>query len=78
MGTDIPLATVAQYLRDPAAYDPLAAFERALATYGAEVVEALRGGGVSNTRVSDTTALIDALALGVDAATAVSLLEPFV
>ena len=74
----LPLATVAEYLRDPVAYDPLAAFERALSTYGAEVVEALRGREVSNTRVSDTTALVDALALGVDSATAVSLLEPFV
>ena len=37
----LPLATVADWARDPAAYDPLASFERALRAYGAEVVEAL-------------------------------------
>ena len=74
----LPLATVADYLRDPNAYDPLVAFERALATYGAEVVAALGGPMVSEARVSDTWALVDALALGVDASAAVSLLRPFV
>jgi hyaluronoglucosaminidase len=74
----LPLATVAEYLRDPAAYDPVAALERALATYGAGVVDALRGEDVSTARVPDIGSLVQALALGVDAATAVSLLEPFV
>ena len=74
----LPIATVAEYLRDPSAYDPVAAFERALATYGGEVVEALRGGEVADARVSDTSSLVEALALGVDAATAVALLESFV
>jgi hyaluronoglucosaminidase len=78
----LPLATVAEYLRDPESYDPDAAFERALARYGEEVVEALRHlalprlSGTSN--VSDIGSLVDALTLGVDAATAVALLEPFV
>jgi hypothetical protein len=56
------------------------AFERALARYGAEVVEALpRVEQVSDTsKVTDTAGLVDALALGVDAPTARALLEPFV
>jgi hyaluronoglucosaminidase len=76
----LALATVGEYLRDPGAYEPVAAFERALARYGAEVVDALRGSEqVSDTgEVSDIAGLVDALALGVDAATAVALLEPFV
>jgi hyaluronoglucosaminidase len=76
----LPLATVAEYLRDPDGYDPVAAFGRALATSGGEVVESLRG-IARPARVDvpgDTAALVDALALGVDAATAVALLEPHV
>ncbi|MFL5955361.1 MAG: protein O-GlcNAcase [Gaiellaceae bacterium] len=38
----LPLATVADFLRDPEAYDPEASFVRALRTYGDEVVAALR------------------------------------
>ena len=76
----LPLATVGEYLRDPAGYDPVRAFERSLAKYGAEAVEALgcREPVRGTAKVSDTSSLVDALALGVDAATAVSLLEPFV
>jgi hyaluronoglucosaminidase len=79
----LPLATVGEYLRDPAGYDPVGAFERALARYGREVVDALqssvRVAGVPDTfEVSDTGSLVDALALGVDAATALALLEPHV
>jgi len=74
----LPLATVADYLRDPVAYDPVVAFERALATYGLEVLDALGPSRVSDTKVSDTSALVDALALGVDRAAAASLLRPFV
>jgi hyaluronoglucosaminidase len=78
----LPLATVGEYLRDPARYDPVRAFERALARYGREVVDGLRrvapADKVSDTpKVSDTGALVDALALGVDAPTALALLEPF-
>jgi hypothetical protein len=76
----LPLATIGEYLRDPEGYDPVRAFERALGRYGAEVVEALpRAETVSDTfEVSDTSALVDALAFGVDAPTARALLEPFV
>jgi hypothetical protein len=38
----LPLATVADFLRDPGAYDPDVSFERALRTYGDEVLEYLR------------------------------------
>lgn len=38
----LPLATIADWLRDPHAYDPDASFERALREYGAEVEEAVR------------------------------------
>ncbi|MFL5928269.1 MAG: protein O-GlcNAcase [Gaiellaceae bacterium] len=38
----LPLATVADYLRDPHGYDPDAAFARARDAYGAEVAAALR------------------------------------
>jgi hyaluronoglucosaminidase len=74
----LPLATVAAYLRDPAGYDPVGAFERALTRYGAEVIEALGPPLVPGAKVSDTSALVEALALGVDSATAASLLRPFV
>jgi hyaluronoglucosaminidase len=80
----LALATVAEWARDPHAYDPLAAYERALVAHGAEVVEALRalaGGASVRTTQSrppaDVAALVEALALGVDAATGAALLEPF-
>ena len=38
----LPLATIADWLRDPAGYDPDASFERALRDYGDEVEEAVR------------------------------------
>jgi hyaluronoglucosaminidase len=74
----LPLATVGEYLRDPHGYDPIRAFDRALDRYGDEVVEGLRrlapapAAGVR--RPSDPAALVDALKLGVDAATALALL----
>jgi hyaluronoglucosaminidase len=77
----LALATVADWARDPAAYDPVASFERALAEHGVEVVEALRalaGEPASVSAPADASALVDALAPGVDAATGVALLEPFV
>ncbi|HVM17953.1 MAG TPA: protein O-GlcNAcase [Gaiellaceae bacterium] len=77
----LALATVAEWARGPHAYDPLAAFERALATHGAEVLEALRALAPEPARVDapgDVAALAAALELGVDAATGGALLEPFV
>ena len=38
----LPLATVADFLRDPGGYDPDVSFERALRVYGDEVLEYLR------------------------------------
>jgi hyaluronoglucosaminidase len=38
----LPLATVADFLRDPVGYDPDVSFERALRMYGGEVLEFLR------------------------------------
>jgi len=78
----LALATVADWTRDPAGYDSLASFERALRTYGREVWEALERLCVVPTqapwRPADVTELAAALELGVDAATARALLEPFV
>jgi hyaluronoglucosaminidase len=76
----LALATVADWLRDPGAYDPQASFERALQEYADEVVEALRAlapapGDIR--RVADVEALVGALELGVDAPTGLALLEPF-
>jgi hyaluronoglucosaminidase len=73
----LALATVADWTRDPAAYDPLESFERALRAHGAEVLEAL-GAPAKVSPPSDLPALVEALALGVDAATGAALLEPFV
>jgi hyaluronoglucosaminidase len=80
VASKLPLATVGDYLRDPERYEPVSAFERALADYGAEVVEALRAttAPAEVQSPSDAAALVDALALGVDAATALALLEPHV
>ena len=77
----LALATVADWTRDPDAYDPLASYESALGAYAAEVVEALRRlapapAGVPR-RPADVAGLVDALELGVDAATGLALLEPF-
>jgi hyaluronoglucosaminidase len=76
----LALATVADWARDPDAYDPVASYERALRDHGAEVVESLRRLAPERVAVSiprDVPALIEALALGVDPAGAIGLLEPF-
>jgi hyaluronoglucosaminidase len=87
----LALATVADWTRDPHGYDPVASFERALVEVGAEVVEALRrlvGSSpdvmevytyiTRNPRPTGVPGLVEALELGVDAATGLALLEPFV
>jgi hyaluronoglucosaminidase len=77
----LALATVADYAREPRAYDTVVSFERALAAYAAEVVEALRrlaAEPVAVTPPGDVAGLVQALAPGVDAATGLALLEPFV
>jgi hyaluronoglucosaminidase len=77
----LALATVADWAREPAAYDPASSFERALREYGTEVVEALRRlapAPAAAERPADVAALVVALRHGVDAATGLALLEPFV
>ncbi|HEX3806503.1 MAG TPA: beta-N-acetylglucosaminidase domain-containing protein, partial [Gaiellaceae bacterium] len=71
VASKLPLATVADFLRDPHGYDPLASFARALARYGPEVIESL---GVAPADVARPDDLVAALALGVDAATAAAWL----
>ena len=74
----LALATVADWARDPASYDPVESFERTLREHGAEVVEVL-GAPAPGVRVpADVATLVDALAPGVDAGTGAALLEPFV
>jgi hyaluronoglucosaminidase len=73
----LALATVADWTRDPAAYDPTASYERALRAHGGEVLEAL-GKPAAVPPPNDLDALVEALALGVDAATGAAFLEPFV
>jgi hyaluronoglucosaminidase len=74
----LALATVADWARDPHAYDPVDSFERALRAYAGEVVEALGEPARGVTPPGDVPALFDALALGVDAAAGAALLKPFV
>ena len=71
----LPLATVADFLRDPHGYDPQASFERALQKYGAEVLAAL---GDEKADVEQPDDLFATLALGVDPPTARALLERLV
>jgi hyaluronoglucosaminidase len=77
----LALATVADWTRDPVSYDPIASYECALREHGAEVHEALcrlAPEAAQVDRPRDVRALVDALELGVDAATGRALLEPFV
>ena len=77
----LALATVADWTRDPAGYDPIVSYERALREHGAAVVAALWELGAKPAaleRPRDLRGLIDALEPGVDTATGLALLEPFV
>jgi hypothetical protein len=68
-------------MKDPHGYEPVASYERALRDHGAEVVAALRElapAPANVDRPSDVESLVQALLLGVDAATGLALLEPFV
>lgn len=74
----LAFATVADFVRDPGAYDPLHSFERALAVYGREVVDALRRLVREPVQVAAPDGLgglVEALAPGVDAATGLAFLE---
>jgi beta-N-acetylglucosaminidase len=68
----LPLATVADFLRDPHGYDPAASFARARDRYGDEVLRSL---GAEPSAVEPPDDLFAALTLGVDAATAAALLR---
>ena len=77
----LALATIADWCNDPHGYDPIASFERALAQHGAEVHDALVRLAPQAVEVDppgDVPALVQALLLGVDAATGAALLERFV
>jgi len=74
----LPLATVAEWAADPHAYDPLASYERALSTYGREVLAALGPERADVPSPRSVGELVAALELGVDAARGATLLEPFV
>jgi hyaluronoglucosaminidase len=77
----LALATIADWCSDPHGYDPITSYERALGAHGAEVVDALRRLEPRPVEVeppADLPALVQALLLGVDAATGAALLEPFV
>jgi hyaluronoglucosaminidase len=77
----LALATVADWCSDPHSYDAVASFERALADHGAEVRDALLRLSPERADVrppNDLDALVQALLLGVDAATGAALLQPFV
>jgi hyaluronoglucosaminidase len=78
MASKLPLATIADWCDDPHGYDPLASFERALRDYGAEVVDVLGAPAAGVEPPADVEGLVQALLLGVDAATGAALLRPFV
>jgi hyaluronoglucosaminidase len=74
----LALATVADWANDPAAYDPLVSYERALREHGAEVLEALGEPDPETTPVDDLGELCELLKLGVTAPVGAALLRPFV
>ena len=74
----LALATVADWARDPFAYDMLASYERALREHGAEVLAAL-GAPTGDVDVPDDLAAVcELLKLGVTAPVGAALLQPFV
>ena len=76
----LALATVADWARAPSSYDPVVSYAGALRRHAEEVIEALRplaGRPRQVKPAADIEQLIEALAPGVDAATAIALLEPF-
>jgi len=74
----LALATVADWARDPFAYDPLASYERALREHGAEVLDALGDPAAGVDPPDDLAALCEILKLGVTASVGAALLRPFV
>jgi hyaluronoglucosaminidase len=74
----LALATVADWARDPFAYDPLESYERALRDHGAEVLEALGEPADDVTPPDDLESLCEILKLGVTAPVGAALLRNFV
>jgi hyaluronoglucosaminidase len=74
----LALATVADWGRDPAGYDMLASYERALGEHGAEVLAALGEPDPHVTPPDDLAAVCELLKLGVTAPVGAALLGPFV
>jgi hyaluronoglucosaminidase len=78
VASKLALATIADWARDPHAYDPVQSYERALREHGAEVVDALGAPDESVRPPDDVASLVDALQLGVTAPVGAALLRPFV
>ena len=74
----LALATVADWARDPFAYDMLASYELALREHGAEVLEALGEPARDVDVPDDLAAVCELLKLGVTAPVGAALLRPFV
>ncbi|MGI9111074.1 MAG: protein O-GlcNAcase [Gaiellaceae bacterium] len=74
----LALATMADWARDPAGYDAIRCYERALGDYGREALDALGPDRAEVAAPGSIEQLVAALELGVDAATGAALLEPFV
>jgi hypothetical protein len=73
----LALATIADFVRDPAAYDEVQSFERAVREFGEEVVAALRALAEPQAHEQlDPHEAIARLRPGVGAATALAVLEP--
>jgi len=74
----LALATVADWARDPFAYDMLASYERALREHGAEVLAALGEPARDVDVTDDLAAVCEVPKLGVTAPVGAALLRPFV
>ena len=74
----LALATVADWARDPFAYEPLESYERALREHGDEVLEALGEPAADVRPPDDLAALCEILKLGVTAPVGAALLRAFV
>jgi hyaluronoglucosaminidase len=74
----LALATVADWARDPFAYDMLASYERALREHGAEVLESLGEPAPDVAPPDDLAGLCELLKLGVTAPVGAALLRALV